>query len=165
MADIKLDKQNEKIAALNEKPAVDSGRLEESLESLAEKAEKRKFETAEKPAAGENAPAEAIKPPAVSPAVSLMAPIAGRQKEIENVLSQGIEDIYLSLTPEKRREFKKAGEETAKKISRLLAKAKINIREIIKLIIKWLSLIPGVNKYFLEQEAKIKADEIMKMKK
>jgi len=32
------------------------------------------------------------------------------------------------------------------------------------LIKKWLLLIPGVNKYFLEQEAKIKADEIVKMK-
>ena len=112
-----------------------------------------------------SAPAEAIKPTAISSAVSIMAPIAKRQREIENILSAGMQDIYLNLTPEKRREFKRTGEETAVKINKLLTKAKINLGEIIKLIKKWLSLIPGINKYFLEQEAKIKADEIIKMRK
>jgi len=28
----------------------------------------------------------------------------------------------------------------------------------------WLKLIPGVNKFFLEQEAKIKTDEVLKLK-
>jgi len=51
-----------------------------------------------------------------------------------------------------------------KKINTLLDKAKINLGKIASLIRKWLSIIPGVNKFFLEQEAKIKADEIMKLK-
>ena len=34
-------------------------------------------------------------------------------------------------------------------------------RKILKLIRSWLKLIPGVNKFFLEQEAKIKTDKIV----
>ena len=36
--------------------------------------------------------------------------------EIEKILASGLDDIYLSLTPEKRQKFKKAGQETAAKI-------------------------------------------------
>ena len=103
-------------------------------------------------------------PPAVGPTASIIAPTAKRQKQVENVLAKDLADIYLSLTPEKKQEFKIKGEQTAQKINQLLAKAKINIGEIIKLIKKWLSLIPGMNKYFLEKEAKIKADELLKLK-
>jgi len=87
-----------------------------------------------------------------------------RQKQIEQVLASGLEQIYIAMPEEKQRQFKLAGEQTAALINRLLAKAKVKINAIIKLIKKWLSLIPGVNKYFLEQEAKIKADEIIKIK-
>jgi len=161
MADIKIEHQNKKIVALNEEPPIQADRFKESL---AEKAEKGKIEAIEKQTAGEKEPAEATRPATVGLAVGIMAPLSQRQKEIETVLSEGMQDIYLNLTPERRREFKRAGEETAKKINQLLVKAKINIGEIIKLIKKWLSLIPGVNKYFLEQAAKIKADELVKMK-
>jgi hypothetical protein len=33
----------------------------------------------------------------------------------------------------------------------------------LKLIREWLLIIPGVNKYFLEQEAKIKTDKIQQL--
>ncbi len=87
-----------------------------------------------------------------------------REKKIEKVLEKDLEHIYLSMLPEKRKEFKIAGEQTAREINKLLEKAKVKIKKIIGLIRKWLLMIPGVNKFFLEQEAKIKADEIMKIK-
>ena len=164
MPDIKLDQPNEKAAALSEQPAVDDSQLKKSLESLAEKMEKRKFEAVEKQAVAESAATETVNPTAVSSVVDIMAPTVKRQKQVENILAQGLEEIYLNLAPQKQQEFKKMGEETAGKIGRLLAKTKINIGEIIKLIKKWLALIPGINKYFLEQEDKLKADEIVKMK-
>jgi len=87
-----------------------------------------------------------------------------REKKIEKVLAEGLEDVYLNMSLEKRKEFKTVGEQTAGKISELLEKGKVKVKKIIALIRKWLALIPGVNKFFLEQEAKIKADEIMKLK-
>ncbi|MFA4941636.1 MAG: hypothetical protein WC582_03525 [Patescibacteria group bacterium] len=87
-----------------------------------------------------------------------------KQKEIEKILQNGLEDIYLSLPPEKQREFKIEGEKTTREINILLGKTKTNIGKIITLIRKWLSIIPGINKFFLEQETKIKADQILKLK-
>ncbi len=89
---------------------------------------------------------------------------AKRQKEIENIMSQDLRDVYLQLTPDKQREFKIKGEETAKEINFLLNKAKLEIGKIIDLLRRWLFIIPGVNKFFIEQEVKIKADEIVRLK-
>jgi len=87
-----------------------------------------------------------------------------REEKIGKILEAGMEEIYLSLPANKQGEFKAKGEETMKKINTLLDKVKVNLGKIASLIKKWLSLIPGVNKFFLEQEAKIKADEIMKLR-
>lgn len=87
-----------------------------------------------------------------------------RIKKIDKILSAGLEETYLSLTPELQKEFKLKGEETSSKINQLLSKAKINLSKIVKLIKKWLLLIPKINPFFLEQEAKIKADKIINLK-
>ncbi len=88
-----------------------------------------------------------------------------REKKVENFLSAGLEDSYLKMDAKKRAEFKREGEKTAKEINSLLEKARIKTKKIISLIKKWLSIIPGVNKFFLEQETKIRADKIIKLKK
>lgn len=87
-----------------------------------------------------------------------------RARAIDSILSDGLHDIFLQLDPVKQQEFKKAGEETVVKINTLMQKAKFKVDKIIDLIRKWLQLIPGVNRFFLEQEAKIKADRIIKLK-
>ncbi|NCF74936.1 MAG: hypothetical protein GWO87_00390 [Xanthomonadaceae bacterium] len=85
--------------------------------------------------------------------------------EIENILSQGLENIYNGLPSKKQLEVKKKGEETALKISLLLQRTKVKVKNIIKLIKNWLKAIPGINKFFLEQEAKIKTDRLLNLKK
>lgn len=87
-----------------------------------------------------------------------------REKEVEEVLSNNLEDIYLNMPPDKQKEFKAEGEKTAQEINTLLSKTKVKVKKIVALIKRWLSVIPGVNKFFLEQESKIKTDEIMKLK-
>lgn len=85
-------------------------------------------------------------------------------KEIESIMEKGVEKIYTRLTPKEQKKFKLKGEKAALKINKLLNKTKIQIKKIIKLLRNWLSIIPGVNKFFLEQSSKIKADEIIKLK-
>ncbi|MCK4744766.1 hypothetical protein KAS41_01770 [Candidatus Parcubacteria bacterium] len=84
--------------------------------------------------------------------------------KIESILSEGLEEIYVNLSARKQLEFKKKGEETAAKIFFILKKTKVKVKKIIKLIKEWLKTIPGVNKFFLEQEAKIKTDKIIDIK-
>jgi hypothetical protein len=87
-----------------------------------------------------------------------------REEQIDTILSEGLEEIYLGLEPIKQKEFRALGEVTVKKINALLSHAKINVKKIIILIKEWLALIPGVNKFFLEQEAKIKTDKVIRLK-
>jgi hypothetical protein len=100
-----------------------------------------------------------------APIPSVISQYEEREKQIENFLARDLEEIYLGLPLNKQVEFRKEGEETARKINKLLEHTKINFGKIVNLIRKWLSLLPGVNKFFLEQEAKLKADEIIKLRK
>lgn len=81
--------------------------------------------------------------------------------KIEHIMSEGLTDAYRSLTPLQQQEFKLRGEQTAVQIRILLQETKIKVKKIFQLLIEWLKLLPGVNRYFLEQEAKIKADHII----
>lgn len=87
-----------------------------------------------------------------------------RELEVDNILSEGLSETFLTMPPDKQKLFKIEGEKTVKKINVLLDSAKINVGKIISLIRKWLSIIPGVNRFFLDQEAKIKSDNILKIK-
>lgn len=99
----------------------------------------------------------ASSPPPVDPARQ-------REKQIEKILEKDLVDTYLELDSQKQEEFKQKGEETARKINVLLNKTKVKSKKIVDLIKKWLSLLPGANKFFLEQEAKKKTDDIIKLK-
>lgn len=85
--------------------------------------------------------------------------------KIEKILEEGLEDAYRELSPAEQQEFKIKGEETAWEIKQAVQKAKVRVKEIFLLIVKWLSMLPGVNNFFAEQEAKIKADKIISLKK
>lgn len=103
-------------------------------------------------------------PPSVQPGfVAMSTAEKERLAQIEKILSEGLMEIYAQLEPDRQKAFKQSGEETAAKINLLLGKAKIKLGEIISLIKKWLMIIPGVNRFFVEQEAKIKADEIIRL--
>lgn len=86
-------------------------------------------------------------------------------KEIEGILEEDLEEIYFSQSPPWQLTFKNKGEAVALKIENLLSKAVIKAKKILKLIKDWLKMIPKVNKFFLEQEAKIKTDKIMGLRR
>lgn len=79
----------------------------------------------------------------------------------ENLLAERLEELYASLNSETQVAFKQKGEEIAVVITQLAESGKLTAEKVLKLIREWLKLIPGVNKFFLEQEAKIKTDAVM----
>ncbi len=79
---------------------------------------------------------------------------------IEEILAGDLTDLYLSLPNDHKPEFKARGEEVARTIWKMASQGKASAKKILDLIRGWLRLVPGVNKFFLEQEAKIKTDEI-----
>ena len=87
-----------------------------------------------------------------------------REEEIDKILSDGLSEIFLKMTPDKQKEFQAKGEETVKKIAVLLQESRVKVNKIVDLIKKWLKLIHGVNRFFLDQAAKLKVDKIIRMK-
>lgn len=85
-------------------------------------------------------------------------------REVEHIMSEGMLEAYKALSPVKQQEFKIKGEETAREIRTLLLSTKVKVKKIFELILDWLKVLPGVNKFFLEQEAKIKAERIVRLK-
>ncbi len=84
---------------------------------------------------------------------------------VEKIMEEGLGDAYREMTTVQKQEFKIKGEETAWKIRELFKKTHIKVKEVFKLLVEWLRILPGVNKFFIEQEAKIKADKILTLKK
>jgi len=85
------------------------------------------------------------------------------KEKIEDILADGLDDLYKNLPADKQEEFKAEGERAAGQIVVLLRSVKIKMSRIFHLIRRWLKIIPGVNRYFLNQEAKLKADRIYQM--
>lgn len=84
--------------------------------------------------------------------------------KIEKVMEEGVGDAYQRLSPVAKQEFKIKGEETASAIREMIKSGHAKAKNVFKLILEWLKMLPGVNKFFLEQEAKIKTDRIMSLK-
>jgi hypothetical protein len=138
----------------------------ESVEQQAESVEEQSKEIPEvKPeAAPEQIPVPervVLAAPPIIP-VAPVKPVKDRlEKEIEEILEEDLKDMYLSMPKESQQEFRKKGEETLVAIRQLVHDTHKNIKKIFQLIRAWLKIIPGVNRYFLEQEAKIKTDKIL----
>ncbi len=148
----------------------------ESPESLPDRAERR-GDSNEISAAPETAPREygSAETPRPSPALSGVVALPAAQpatadeahrkyQEIEKVLEEDLGEIFNNLTPAEQRVFKMKGEEAARNIFRLVYhESKIKVKKIIKAIRDWLKSVPGINRFFLEQESKLKADKILKL--
>lgn len=84
---------------------------------------------------------------------------------VEKIMEEGLGDAFKEMTPVQQQEFKIKGEQIAQEIRDLMRGNRLKVKKIFSLILDWLKLLPGVNKFFLEQEAKIKADKIIAIKK
>lgn len=117
------------------------------------------------PEAPKEIPAAETAPPAAPPAPAPAAPVLPAKDPevvaIENLLSAGLDDLFRKMPPELQKEFQAKGEETASKIKQMIDTAKLKAKSVLELIKDWLKLIPSVNHFFLEQEAKIKTDKVM----
>jgi hypothetical protein len=133
-------------------------------------------EQGERPEVRVETPAERPMPPekVTEQAVPTTAPVshpavtaadATSVNAIETILAEDLSELYAALDPVTRDEFRKKGEETARAIQPLLQQVKVQARKIIRLLTNWLKMIPGVSALFIEQEAKIKADRLLALKR
>ena len=84
-------------------------------------------------------------------------------QEIEQVLADGLQDLYAKLPPAEQQKFKVTGEQAAREVQGLLSQVKVKVGKVIEVIRRWLGGLPGINKFFVEQEAKIKAEKLVRL--
>jgi hypothetical protein len=139
-----------------------------AVPSVEKQAETEHAPAPERAPAAETSAAESTAPVApTTPAAPAApaAPIDPVMESIERIMSEDLMDFYRTMPPERQQEFKRKGEEVAGKIRSLMTRAAVKAKEVLTLIVGWLKLIPGVNKFFLEQESKIKTDKILELHK
>ncbi len=83
---------------------------------------------------------------------------------IEKILEDGIGEYYATMPPKLQRRFVEYGTKTTRVIEKLFLSKKNKIIQIAQHIKEWLDIIPHASPFYLEQEAKIKADKIMRLK-
>lgn len=83
--------------------------------------------------------------------------------EIENILEQDLGAVYQQLSEPQKTIVRQEGERAASLIRTLLEQVKVKAKSVLNVIRRWLRLIPGINKFFSEQEAKIKTDKMMNL--
>jgi hypothetical protein len=113
-------------------------------------------------------PVPALEKPTSSAGSGTSAPALQRTTDpitlrVEQVLETGLGDLYVALPPEAKPAFKAKGEEVSQKIAQMIRSAHFTLKEALMLIRNWLMTIPGVNRFFLEQEAKVKVDALKHM--
>jgi hypothetical protein len=156
-AEIELQKM-EAPAGIEKIPAGGNPEKELGPEQVGETAVKSAVERQPEKTSPAPAPAK------IAPRAAVIPVVPKRVAQIDKILSEGLEDIYLGMDAKHQREFKLEGEAAAVKISDLMNGVKVKAQKILDVIRRWLGLIPGVNRFFLEQEAKIKTDRILHLK-
>lgn len=85
--------------------------------------------------------------------------------EVEKILEDGLGDFVQTMPTDVKWRFLHKGQEIAIVLAGMVRDYKVKVKQVIHLIRDWLLTIPGVNKFFLEQEAKIKTDRILDLEK
>lgn len=114
----------------------------------------------ELPVAAVTAPAEPVdQPPATEEELERDPTFI----KVEKILEEDLGDLYASLPPDAQVIFKQRGQQVAQEIFKMVQSLKLQLARVVRLIRSWLLTIPKVNRFFLEQEAKIKTDKIAEL--
>jgi hypothetical protein len=81
--------------------------------------------------------------------------------EVEKILEAGLGEYYNEMPEAAKQRFHAKGRQVAVQIAAMVRQLKLQVKQALHLIREWLQTIPGVNKFFLEQESKIKTDQLM----
>ncbi|MSR85160.1 hypothetical protein EXS71_01845 [Candidatus Uhrbacteria bacterium] len=96
-------------------------------------------------------------------AVPVVVPKDDVTIEVEKILEQGLQQYFQTMPEPAQARFRQKGVEAADKIAGMVRSFHVTVKTVLRLIRDWLMTIPGVNKFFLEQEAKIKTDQIIEL--
>ena len=80
--------------------------------------------------------------------------------ETEKILEDGLGSTYNALPEKVKPFFRQHGEHAAKTIADMIKRRSFDPAVALDLTTAWMQLVPKANKYYLEQESKLKIDEL-----
>ena len=117
---------------------------------------------------------------APAPAPTIIAPVSSEDAPVElqtlavplvqdDVVMMGIQAILrdnlgeatAAMPEEAKTRFWAKAQEIGVVVADMVRQYKVEVKRVLHLLVEWLHTIPGVNKFFLEQEAKLKTDRIL----
>ena len=101
--------------------------------------------------------------PLQNPAAAAIVQKSEEVIEVEKIMEEGLGPLYATLPEAAKPQFKQKGEEAATEIAGMVQTLTLKLKRVLKLLRDWLLTIPNVNRFFLEQEAKIKTDKIIEL--
>jgi hypothetical protein len=110
---------------------------------------------------------QVVKPVETAPVAAEQVPVPQAvpqdpvTQEVAKILEEGLGDYFQTLPPDAQHKFQEKGQEVAGQIAKRVKGFRVAVKDILSLIYDWLRTIPSVNKFFLEQEAKIKTDRVL----
>jgi hypothetical protein len=84
-------------------------------------------------------------------------------EEVEKIVEDGLGPFVETMEPNAKERFVKKGREITAIIAGMVRSMHVKTKDVFRLLKEWLLTIPGVNKFFLEQEVKIKTDRITEL--
>jgi hypothetical protein len=85
--------------------------------------------------------------------------------DVQKILEDGLEEAIVTMPEEAKQRFLQKGKEIGTIVADMVRRYKVEVKRVLHLLKDWLTTIPGVNRFFLEKEAKIKTDRILELER
>ncbi len=86
-------------------------------------------------------------------------------EDVQKILESGLDEALAPMPEDAKQRFMQKGKEIGALIADMVRQYKVEVKRVFTLLKDWLTSIPGVNRFFLEQEAKIKTDSILELER
>jgi hypothetical protein len=86
-------------------------------------------------------------------------------EDVDSILKEGLEEAVAAMPEDAKQRFWQKGKEIGALVADMVRHYKVEVKRVLHLLKEWLISIPGVNRFFLEQEAKIKTDRILDLER
>ncbi len=106
----------------------------------------------------------ATDPVPATPAV-IAVPPDKLAEDVQKILEDGLEEAIVAMPEDAKQRFLQKGKEIGTIVSDMVRRYKVEVKRVLHMLKEWLTAIPGINKFFLEKEAKIKTDRILELER
>ncbi len=96
---------------------------------------------------------------------AIVAPVDEVVSKVQQILEEGLDEAIVAMPEAAKLRFLQKGKEIGTIVADMVRRYKVEVKRVFTLLKDWLTTIPGVSRFFLEKEAKIKTDRILELER